>query len=176
MLLIGGWTRAARLQPGGFDPVVDTISDLAAYGAADRWVMTLALLGVGACHVTSALALAPAALPGRALLAVGGVATVLVAASPLPAAGGGSTPHTLAAATALTALAAWPAAAWKRAPAAPGVLRPVSSALAAVVLLGTLGWFAAELATGGSRVGLSERVAAGAQALWPFVVVLGSRR
>jgi hypothetical protein len=37
VLLIGGWTEAARLQPPSFDPVADTVSALAAVGASDRW-------------------------------------------------------------------------------------------------------------------------------------------
>ena len=59
VLMVGGWTAAASLQPR-FDPVADTVSALAAPGAADRWVMTLALAGTGACHVITGLALRPA--------------------------------------------------------------------------------------------------------------------
>jgi hypothetical protein len=36
VLLVGGWTLAAGLQPGSFDAVAGTISSLAAEGAADR--------------------------------------------------------------------------------------------------------------------------------------------
>ena len=49
VLLIGGWTVAAGLQPR-FDPVADTVSALAAIGATDRWVMTLVFLLVGVCY------------------------------------------------------------------------------------------------------------------------------
>jgi hypothetical protein len=56
VLLIGGWTVAAGLQPGSFNPVAGTISALAARDAADRWVMTLALGAVGACYVLTGLA------------------------------------------------------------------------------------------------------------------------
>jgi hypothetical membrane protein len=127
VLLIGGWTVAAGRQRGGFDPVVETISALAAHGADDRWLMTTALAGLGACHVTTALALRSAASPGRVLLALGGVATLLVAA-------------------------------------------------AGAVLLGLVGWFFVELVADTYRVGLSERVAAGAQSLWPLAAALGARR
>src|SRR5947209_2184569 len=84
VLLIGGWTVAAARQADGFDPTVDTISALAAVGATDRAVMTTALVGLGASYVVTALALRPAATPGRLVLAAGGVATVLVTAFPLP--------------------------------------------------------------------------------------------
>ena len=46
VLLIGGWTLAAGLRPDRFDSVKDTISDLAAVDAPNRWVMTAALVGV----------------------------------------------------------------------------------------------------------------------------------
>jgi hypothetical protein len=48
-LMVGGWTVAAGLQPRSFDPVAQTVSALAAPGAADRWVMTLTFLVVGVC-------------------------------------------------------------------------------------------------------------------------------
>jgi Protein of unknown function (DUF998) len=63
-LLVTGSTVAAGLQPRPFDPVADTISSLAAVGAADRWVMTWALVGVSVCYFVTGLALKPAALPG----------------------------------------------------------------------------------------------------------------
>jgi hypothetical membrane protein len=175
VLLVGGWTVAAGLQPGSFNAVAGTISSLAAQGAADRWVMTLALAGVGACHVVTGLALRPAASPGRLILMTGGVATVLVAAFPEPAGGGGSLPHTLWAAVGFMALAAWPLAARKRGPLVPAGLRPGVCAAAAGVLLGLLVWFGAELIGGGRQVGLAERVLAGAQAVWPLAVVLTCR-
>jgi hypothetical membrane protein len=176
VLLIGGWTVAADLQPAAFDPVSDTISALAAFGAADRWVMTAALAGVGLCHVTTALALRPLARPGRVLLGTGGVATVLVAAFPLPDDDGGSMRHTLAAAVTFLALSAWPAVAWRRGARWPAPARPGVALGAAAVLMGLLGWLGAELAADDGRVGVAERVTAGAQALWPLAAVAASRR
>jgi hypothetical membrane protein len=174
-LLIGGWTIAAELQPGTFDPTVQSISALAALGATDRWVMTSALVAVGLCHIVTALALRPAATPGRVLIAACGVGNILVAASPLPVEGG-STPHALAAALSFVALAAWPAVGWRRAPDTPSLLRPRPSVAAAAILLGLVAWFAVELAASGDRIGLAERAAAAAQTIWPFVVALSCRK
>ncbi|WP_430782692.1 DUF998 domain-containing protein [Actinoplanes sp. G11-F43] len=250
VLLIGGWTLAAGRQPGGFDSTVGTISALAAENATDRWLMTAALIGVGLCHVVTAFGLSPAALPGRIVLALGGVATALVAAFPLPAAGDAPA-HAITATLAFLTLAVWPAFAWRRRSASPlfarrrgsfwsafalrrgsassafalrrgsassvfalrrgsassafalrrgsassvfalrrgsvwpafawrrgsavpWVLRPPVSAAATLVLGGLLGWFALALATG-DRVGLAERLAAGAQACWPLIVVCALR-
>jgi hypothetical membrane protein len=172
-LLIGGWELGAARQPPGFDPLTETISTLAACGATDRWIMTAGLAGLGGCHVVTALGLRPAALAGRLLLGIGGAATVLVAVFPQPDEGS-SPAHVLATGVALPALSLWPALAWRRGGRAP--LRPTVSISAAVVLLGVLGWFAAELYGGGGLIGLSERVLAGSQALWPLAVVLLARR
>lgn len=176
VLLIGGWTLAAARQVPNFDPVTSTISDLAAYGSDDRWVMSGALVGVGICHLVTASALRPAAKAGRVLLAIGGAATVLVAAFPLPGDSGSSRAHTVVATVALGALAVWPAAAWRRGEYVPRALGPAVCIAAAAVLLAGLGWFAFELGTDGSRLGLAERVAAGSQATWPLAVVAWTRR
>lgn len=136
--------------------------------------MTAALAGLGVCHLVTAAALRPAATFGRVVLGVGGAATVLVAVLPLPADDGGSVAHTVVATVALTSLAAWPAVAAPRRPAASWALSPRTGIAAAAVLLAGLGWLLVELATEGNRVGLAERVAAGAQAAWPFVVVVAT--
>ncbi len=171
VLLIGGWQLAAARQPGSFDPVSQTISALAARGAADRWIMGTALVGVGVCHAITAAGLHPAAAPGRLLLAIGGVATVSLAVLPLPVTGD-STAHAAAAAIVFPVLSLWPALAARRgAKPAPAVWLS-----AAACLLGLLGWFGIDFFGGGSRIGLSERVLAGAQAFWPLGAVLLARR
>jgi hypothetical membrane protein len=171
ILLVGGWTIAAALQPAGYDPIRDTISALAAHGATDRWVMTAALAGVGACYLVTATGLQPARRAGRLVLAGGGAATLAVALFPQPA-HGGSVAHTIAASAAFLSLAAWPVVAARRNSLAPLLRLPVSAA-ATLVLLGLVAWFAIELH--GSHRGLAERAAAGTQALWPLVVVATTR-
>ncbi|MHB1986379.1 MAG: DUF998 domain-containing protein [Acidimicrobiales bacterium] len=172
VMLIGGWTLAQAKQPSSYDPVRDTISALAGLGATDRLVMTSALACLGACHVITAAGLRPARAAGRAVLAGGGVATMLVAAFPQPVEGE-SVAHTVAAATAFIALGAWPALASAPFDQAP-LLTTRACSIATAALLGLVVWFAVEL-HGGQR-GLAERAAAGAQALWPLAVVATSRR
>jgi hypothetical protein len=176
VLLVSGWTIAAGLQRGSYSAVADTVSVLAAAGAADRWVMTLAFLVAGACEVMTGLALRPAASAGRLILMAGGLAGLLVASSPEPAGGGGSARHTFGAVVGLVALAAWPVAARQRGPSVPWGLRPVVSASTSVVLLVVLLWFGAELVTGGGQAGLAERLLGGMQTLWPVLVILSCRR
>jgi hypothetical membrane protein len=170
VLLAGGLVFAEQRQQSAYSPIRDTISALAAEGATDRWIMTSALAGLGACYVVTAAGLRPARPTGRTVLAVGGVATVLVATFPQPA-HGNSVAHTVAATVAFTTLAAWPLLTASRRSRAP-LLTPWASGAAAVVMLGLVAWFALELH--GSHRGLAERAAAGAQALWPLAVVVSS--
>jgi len=180
VLLIGGWTIAAGMQPTHFDAVVRTISDLAADDAPHRWVMTTALVGVGLSHLVTASALGCARAAGRLVLALGGLATLLVAAFPLPAGDSSSSPHTATAAVAFGSLAVWPGLAWKHSlppgRSVPVLLRPQACAAAACMLLVLLAWFFVEQLASGPRIGLAERVAAGSQALWPLAVVVSARR
>jgi len=175
VFLIGGWTVAAGLQPTGYSPARDTISALAGLGATDRWVMTIGLAALGTCHLVTAWGLRPAAGTGRLLLAAGGVATVLVAAFPVPSTGT-SKVHAVAAGIGFVTLGLWPALAWRRGRPVPWALRPLVSIVAAAVLLGLLGWFVVQLSSDGPWIGSTERLVAGAQALWPLMVVLAARR
>ena len=184
VLLIGGWTLAAALQRDGFDQLSGTISALAALDADHRWVMTAAIAGTGVAHMVTATGLRDAALPGRLVLAVGGVANLFVAAFPLPSGEERSAVHFAAAAVGFGALAAWPLLSWRRRPAGtretasdprPWGVRPATVVGAGAVLVGTLVWFIAELSADSDRIGVSERIAAGAQAIWPLAVVMSTR-
>jgi hypothetical membrane protein len=171
VVLIGGWTVAARLQPPSFDPVTDTVSALAALGATDRWLMSLVFVVVGVCDVVTGIALRPAAAVGRVILIGGAVAGILVAANP-ETAGSTSVPHAVWAALGFAGLAAWPLGAWRRGPSVPwGLWRGVCIGAVAVQLI-LLVWFVAELVSGAGQVGLAERVVGAAQAVWPLTVVL----
>ena len=173
-LQVGGWTGAARLQPRPVDPVTDTVSALAAVGAADRWVMTLALALVGICYIVTGIALRPAGSAGRLILVAGAAAGMLVTVNPQPAYGG-SAAHALWASVGFAALAVWPAGAWRRGPEVPWGLRPAVCAGVVVVLVILVTWFGLEVVTGAGHAGLAERVLGLAQAVWPLMVVLSCR-
>ncbi|WP_405434035.1 DUF998 domain-containing protein [Micromonospora sp. NBC_00617] len=185
VLLVGGWTVAGARQPAGYDPVRDTISELAGHHATDSWIMITSLLLLGCCYLAIAAVLHAAGLPSRFLLAVGGVATIALVAFPRPAVGG-SLRHGIAATIAVLALALWPAgsalrlprgpdAAHSRAPQPPWAFRRGVALSATIVLLALFGWFAFEV-TSGSRTGLAERVTAVGVSLWPLLAVLSARR
>jgi hypothetical membrane protein len=168
VLLVTGWVTAAVLQSPGYDPVRQTISSLAARGAPDRWVMTLALFALGVCHMVTALGLRVAALAGRITLGCGGAASIAVALNPVPAQGP-SSQHTASTSIGFALLAAWPLLAVRLGPATPWPLRPPASALVSAAMLGCAGWFLLELERQGPA-GLAERILTTAQSVWPLTV------
>ncbi|CAL9619661.1 hypothetical protein SUDANB96_05847 [Streptomyces sp. enrichment culture] len=169
VVLVAGWTTAAVLEGPSYDAARQTISVLAAHGAAGFWVMTGALLALGVCHLGTAWALRPAATAGRVALAAGGVAAFAVVLVPAPSSGG-ALRHGAVAATGFVVLALWPVLA-AAGPAAPWGLRPAPCLAATAVMgLGAL-WFLVETNRHGAP-GLAERAVTCVQSLWPFVVVV----
>lgn len=168
--LVGAWTWAATRQPPGYSAVSQTISALAARDATDRWIMTTGLALLGLAHVGTAVLLGRAVrLPARVVLAVGGLATVAVSLFPQPAGDGSSTAHVVAATVGFVALTLWVPFAHDGRAALP--LRTAATLGATVVLAGLLVTFGVTLSSG--VVGVTERLLAAAQALWPWVVAVG---
>ena len=172
--LVGGCTVAAALQPSSFNWLASTVSALTEPGAADRWVTIAAFAVTGACGISTALALRPAATAGRLILAAAGAAALLVAVNPEHA--GGSLAHGLWAAATFTGLIAWPVGAWRRGASVPWGLRPAASAAGVGALLALLTWYLFELITRGGMTGLAERAMCVALVGWPLAVVLSCWR
>src|SRR3984957_10491704 len=169
--LVGGCAVAAALQPSSFNWLASTVSTLTEPGAADRWVTIAAFAVTGACGIATAVALRPAALAGRLILAVAGAAAVVVAANPEHA--GGALTHGLWAAAAFTALIAWTVGAWRRGASVLWGPRPAVSGAGVGALLA---WYLAELIARGGMTGLAERAMCAALVGWPLTVVLSCRR
>ncbi|MFD6281926.1 DUF998 domain-containing protein [Streptomyces sp. NPDC060209] len=199
VLLVGGWAVSAELQGPGYDPASTTISILAADGAAGYWVMTSALLALGACHVVTASGLRPAAPFGRVALAGGGLTAMLLALFPAPSSGG-SFAHSVVVAVGFSLLAVWPVLAVRRAASgpriasareadawprptvpssgrttAPWALRPAPSVTAAALMWIGGAWFLLALYLL-DTAGAAERVLTFAQSFWPLVVVVSCFR
>jgi hypothetical membrane protein len=183
--LIGGWLVAAHLQAAGYDPARQTISALAAHGATDRWVMTSALYAVGLGNVLTAAALVGLRGTSRLLLAAGGLAGIGVAVFPQPH--NGSSPlHLGCAAVSIFILAIWPATVPANQPANQPAMsfaaEPRTSILLSKrflvavtgVLIGLDIWLFAA-GQGSGQLGVAERVATGAENMWPLAVVLTLR-
>jgi hypothetical membrane protein len=173
VLLVAGWTIAARLQPAPFDPVSQTVSDLMEVGATDRWLMSGALLVVGVCYIATGAALRPAGAAGRLILIAGAVTGMMVAFFPLHP--GISVWHGVWSVLGFAGLAAWPLGAWRHGASAPWALRRPACLAAVAVQLALLAWFVAEVVLAGEWTGLVERLVGLAQALIPLIAVLSCR-
>jgi hypothetical membrane protein len=171
LLLVGGWLAAGALQPGSYSPMQQTMSDLAGHTAADPWVMTAALFGVGSCQLATGLGLTRAPSQARLLLVLAGLSTIGVAAS--PDAASGPTPWHLAfAVSSILTTLVWPLFAVCREPGRPWVLS-ASSGLTVTVLFAALsGWLLISSTQSSSDLGLVERLTCSAQGMWPLVVAL----
>ena len=171
-LLVAGFLAAAALQPRSYNPVRDTISELASQRATDSWVMTSALVSLGLCYLLCAAGLRPAGRVCRCLLATGGLATLAIAALRQPS-HGYSLGHELAVIAAALTCCTWPAFAWHRPQHAPLLARHPSYA-AAGVQIGLAAWYALE--SHGALLGVAERCAAAAPPLWLGAVAVTTRR
>ncbi|NQU37267.1 MAG: DUF998 domain-containing protein [Actinobacteria bacterium] len=173
--LIGGWFLAAAVQPGGFDSVTDTISALAGTDTPSRWIMTTAFIATGVAHIVTASGLGTAPKSARIGLAIGGASLIAVAAFPVSAT---ATPvaHSAAALVGFASLACWASLGrWSQQPAeARWVTRPVVRHGVTIGLSTLTALFLLQVITGGDQIGLTERLAAGAEALWPLAISLGT--
>lgn len=166
VVLVAGWNLAGSAQSGDYDAWRESLSSLAGFGASHREIMTWSFALLGFAHLWTAFLLRTADRRGRVVLALGGLATIGVALVPLSREGE-SYGHAVVATVAFVALAAWSALAART--DGPRVLRPRVMRTASVVLGLLVLWFAVALGLD-VFLGLAERVAALAQALWPLIV------
>jgi hypothetical protein len=174
VLVITSWLAAGVQQPTQYSPLRDTVSALAGQGGTQPWIVTSALFAVGGCYLATAVGLAGLRSPARILLAVAGLCSMGIAASPEPAVG--STPQHLAwTALGAAAITVWPAFTARRGPGQPLILTARGAAVVTAVFVALLGWLLLE-ARGGTLLGLSERVMSAVQTSWPFIVALAMRQ
>src|ERR1700722_15256584 len=76
VVMVGGWLAADALQPPSYSPVRSTVSGLSGLGGAARWVMTSALILVGACYFVTAAGLPGVRGPARVVLMVAGLSSI----------------------------------------------------------------------------------------------------
>ena len=175
VFFIGG-TIAAELAWPGFDPINQTISELAAGDAPTRVFMTAMFVLTGLCHVVTASLVPAIGRLGRLALGIAGLALLAVAAFPLPTVATSSAAHYYSAMIGFIALAAWPLLGMRRDHDAPWLLRPLGATLGTLLLGALCTAFALLEATDGPFIGLSERLAANTESVWPLLVVLALLR
>jgi hypothetical protein len=168
VLATAGWLIADAVQPASYSPIRKTVSVTAGHAGTDRWIMTGALFLLGGCQLVTAAGLVGIGVPARILLAVAGLSSIGIAASPEPARG--STPQHLAwTSLGAVALAVWPAFVARRAPPRPLILSSYGRAVVTAAFIALLGWLVIET-QGGSDLGLAERLFLSIETCWPFIV------
>jgi hypothetical membrane protein len=170
VLFIGGTTVAGLISPG-YDPVRQTISELAAGDAPTRVLATTLFVLTGLCHLVTVTFARGIGIAGRITFLVGALASLGVAAFPLPSVAGTSAIHNTFATIGFLLLALWPVLGMRLRPDYPWLVRPAGAILGSALLTAIGLWFLAVWLTHSSPyIGLLERAAADAESLWPAVV------
>ena len=126
-----GWAIAGSLWPG-YNPVVQTISELASPESPVRWIMSAFFLLGSTLSLIAALFARTLAVPGRIVLGIAAVCSYGLTFFPTPLIGV-SEAHRFFAISFFAASAAWPLFAMRFRADAPLILRPVPVVIATVV-------------------------------------------
>jgi hypothetical protein len=171
VLFIGG-TIVAGLASPGYDPVRQTISELAAGDAPTRVFTTVIFVLTGLSHLVTIAFARGIGIPGRIAFLIGALASLGVAAFPLPSVAGRSAAHNAFAIVGFILLAAWPVLGMRFRRDFPWLLRPIGSIVGTVILTALCLWFLIVWTLHSSPyIGLLERIAADGESSWPAVVV-----
>ncbi len=173
-VLFIGATIAGEQMFLGFDPVSQTISELAALTAPTFVFVTTVFLCTAVCHIITALFTPGIGIPGRVALGLAGCATFAVGLFPLPSIEGTSMPHRIAAIIGFILLAIWPVLGMRVRRDFPWVVRPWAAVAGTLVMGALCFWFLGVWSNPSlGYVGLVERLAANLEVTWPALVVIG---
>lgn len=166
-----GWVIAGAMWPG-YDPVYQTISDLAANESPVKWIMSAFFTLGGTLSLIGAVYARTLAMPGRVALFASGICTYGLTIFPTPLVGH-SDMHRLFAIASFVLSAGWPLLAMRRENTAPWIIRPLASIIGTAAQATLAIWFLivwADPAT--TNIGVWERVVTTSQSLYVSVVVL----
>ena len=165
-----GWLIAGSLWTG-YDPVRQTISDLAANESPVKGLMSSFFILGGTLSIIVAIFAPVFSMPGRIAIAVSGLATYGLTIFPTPLVGY-STPHRVFAITSFVLSSAWPLLSMRFGKQYPSIIRPKGAIGATVVLTVVSLWFLATWTDpNATYVGVAERLLAVGQT-WYMALVL----
>ena len=166
-----GWTIAGSMWPG-YDPIKQTISDLAANESPVKWIMSSFFVFGGILTLIAAVFARTLAMPGRVALFVSAICTFGLTIFPTPLVGY-SLMHRIFAISSFALSAGWPLFAMRLRKDAPWVLRPTATIIGTALQTALALWFLSTWTDPNNHfVGVWERVVAVSQALYVSVVVL----
>ena len=166
MQSILGWVISGALWPG-YDPIRQTISDLAADDSPVRAIQTGFFFLGATLTLIGAVSARSLAIPGRVTLFIAGLATYTLAIFTTPSQTGHSDAHRLSATISFVLMSAWPLFSMRFKGDRPWVIRPLGAISATVVLTIISLWFLSTwLDPNATNVGLAERIIVTAQVCW----------
>lgn len=172
LFFIGGTFVAEALTPA-YNPIKQTISELAALDAPTHVLVTILFVLTGICHLTTARYATGIGLPGRVAIFIAGLTTFAVAVFPLPTAAGSTVEHRISAMIGFVLLAVWPVLGMRMSKKYPWLLRPWGAVLGTAILGFFCFWFLGVWSdVSQPNIGLIERFAADLESVWPAVVVM----
>ena len=166
-----GWTIAGSLWPG-YDPVRQTISDLAANESPVNWIMSSFFVLGGILTLIASIYARTLAMPGRVALFLSAICTFGLTIFPTPLIGY-SLMHRIFAISSFVLSAGWPILAMRTSKDAPWIIRPIASVVGTALQTALALWFLSSWTDpAATNVGVWERVVAVSQALYVSVVVI----
>ena len=172
VLFIGGTVISEVVTPT-YNPIKQTISELAALDASTHLFLTTLFVMTGICHLITAVYATGIGLLGRIAIFIAGLMTFAVAIFPLPTMAGSTPEHRYSAMIGFILLAIWPLLGMRRSKKYPWLVRPWGAIFGTALLGVFCFWFLgvwADLSQ--PNIGLVERFAADMESLWPAVVVV----
>lgn len=166
-----GWTIAGSLWVG-YDPVKQTISDLAANESPVQGIMSAFFVLGGILTLIAAIYAKTFAMPGRVALLVAAICTFGLTIFPTPLVGY-SLWHRIFAISSFVLSAGWHLFAMRTRKDAPWILKPPAAIIGTVLQAALALWFLSTWTDpNATDVGVWERVVAVSQSLYVSVVVL----
>lgn len=156
----------------GYDPIKQTISDLAANESPVKLIMSSFFVFGGILTLIAAVFARTLAMPGRVALFVSAICTFGLTIFPTPLVGY-SLMHRIFAISSFALSAGWPLFAMRLRKDAPWVLRPTATIIGTTLQTALALWFLSTWTDPNNHfVGVWERLVAVSQALYVSVVVL----
>ncbi len=166
-----GWVIAGSLWPG-YDPVKQTISDLAANESPVNWIMASFFVFGGTLTLIASIYARTLALPGRVALFLSAICTYGLTIFPTPLIGY-SLMHRIFAIASFVLSAGWPILAMRFRKDAPWLIKPAASIIGTVLQTVLALWFLSTWTDpSATTVGVWERVVAVSQSLYISAVVI----
>ena len=168
-----GWLIAGSMWPG-YDPVRQTISDLAANESPVQLIMSAFFVLGGVLTLIAAIYGRTLAMPGRVALFVAAICTFGLTIFPTPlGVGEYSIMHRIFAISSFVLSAGWPLLAMRKRKDAPWIIRPAASIIGTALQTVLALWFLSSWTDPSNMtVGVWERLVAVSQALYVSVVLV----